>query len=290
MKIRKSLCLLMAFIFCVSITANTLASPLETLMGLAVGEKAEVPIVMYHALVERPDNKWEITTKEFEDDLKYLTENGYTAVVMRDLIDFVYDGKPLPEKPIVLSFDDGRSPTIDIVLPLLEKYGAKITMAIIGIETDNYTKIDQEGIITRHPHMTWQQVDIAVKSGLVEIQSHTYDLHGRDGAKRKKHESEENYRKRLLSDLRKFAEVLHENAGITPNTLVYPLGAISSSSDDIIKEAGYLASMSCSQKSNVITVGDKECLYSLNRYLRPPNLSAREVFAKFEQDTMMTDE
>jgi len=269
---------------------NAAASPLETLMGLAAGEKASVPIIMYHALEDSPDNKWEITVQEFESDLQYLSKNGYTAVFVQDLIDFVHKGKDLPEKPIVLSFDDGRSPTIDIILPLLEKYNSCISMAIIGTETDHYTRIDMEGKIKRHPHMTWNDVKNAADSGLVEISSHTYDLHGKNGVRKLKRESTEDYRKRLLGDLDKFAETLKDNIGISSNALVYPLGIFSSSSDEIIREAGYLASLSCQEGVNTLVVGDEDCLFGLKRYLRPPNRSSEEIFAKFEENRMMNDE
>ena len=269
--------------------AKVTASPLETLMGLAVGDTAEVPIIMYHVLEDTPDNMWEITAEEFEDDLKYLAENGFTCVVMQDLIDFVHSGKRLPEKPIVLSFDDGRMPTANIILPLLEKYDAKITMAIIGRETDRYTDIDKEGSISRHPHMTWDQVRAVHNTGRVEIQSHTYNLHGKSGAKKMKGESADAYRERLLTDLQKFADKLQENIGVVPNSLAYPLGAISPASDDIIKEAGYLASLSCEQKNNIITVGDADSLYSLNRFLRPPHKSSAEFFARLNDNKMMNE-
>jgi len=270
-------------------SVTTFASPLETLMGLAVGEVAEVPIIMYHALEDTPDNRWEITSEDFESDLKYIKENGFVPVVMQDLIDFVHDGKQLPEKPIVLSFDDGRMPTMDIILPMLEKYDARITMAIIGRETDRYTEIDKEGKVSRHPHMTWNEVIEACKSGRVEIQSHTYDLHGKNGAKKISGENENAYRERLLADLHKFAKILYGHTGIIPNTLAYPLGAISDSSDSIIKDAGYLASLSCQQKSNIIRVGDADCLFSLNRFLRPPHQSSLEFFAKLGDGKMMND-
>ena len=284
---KKFLAALAALLAISSVTAA--ASPLETLMGLALDEAAEVPIIMYHALEDTPDNKWEITAAEFESDLKYLAENNFSPVVMQDLIDFVHSGKRLPEKPIVLSFDDGRMPTMDIILPMLEKYDAKITMSIIGRETDHYTEIDKQGKISRHPHMTWGQVADAHKSGRVEIQSHTYNLHGSSGAKQLKGESQEAYRQRLLADLQKFADVLRDNTDIVPNTLAYPLGAISKTSDDIIKEAGYLASLSCEQKSNIIRVGDPDSLYSLNRYLRPPHKSSPEFFAKLADSKMMNE-
>ena len=256
------------------------ATPLETIDGLALGDQAIVPIIMYHALESAPSNKWEITVEEFESDLQYLAQHGYTAVVMQDLIDFVHNGKPLPDKPIVLSFDDGRSPTISIITELLTKYNARATMAIIGAETDRYTHISKTKKTKKHPHMTWEEVKTAAQSGVIEISCHTYDLHGRIGAKKRRGESEEAYRIRFLADLQKFADVLHENADLAANALVYPLGAISKQSDAIIKEAGYLASLSCYEETNMLVVGDYDCLYSLNRFLRPPHRCSKEFFGR----------
>jgi len=281
--------MIMAFCLCVLLSTKTSATPLETIMGHALGDQIIVPIIMYHALEDTPDNKWEITAAEFESDLQYLRAAGYTAVFMQDLIDFVYNGKPLPQKPIVLSFDDGRSPTINIVLPMLEIYDSRISMAIIGKETDHYTELSKTKNIARHPHMTWDDVNIAAESGRVEISCHTYDLHGKIGAKKRKTESEAAYRKRFIGDLQKFANTLHENANLSTNTLVYPLGAISRMSDDVIKEAGYLASLSCNEKNNMLVVGDYDCLYSLNRFLRPPRKSSENFFSQILEPEITTD-
>jgi len=275
--------ILAAVLLIVAMPQTTAATPLETLMGHAMGDTADVPIIMYHALEDTPDNRWEITAAEFEADLKYLSANGYAAVFMQDLIDFVHNGKPLPQKPIVLSFDDGRSPTVEIVAELLEKYDSRISMAIIGKETDKYTEIAAQSGTSRHPHMTWADVTKAANTGRIEISCHTYDLHGNIGARKKRGEANEAYRARFLADLEKFAQVLHENAGIAANALVYPLGEISDISDEIIREAGYLASLSCREKSNVITVGDADSLYSLNRFLRPPGRSSEDFFARLEE-------
>lgn len=275
-----------AIIFTMPITL--IASPLETLMGQALGYQATVPIIMYHVLEDTPDSMWEITKEEFESDLKYLAQNGFTTVVMQDLIDFVHNGRPLPPKPIVLSFDDGRTPTIDIVLPLLKEHNARITMAIIGKETDHYSELESLGQST-HPHMTWDKVKEMHNTGHVEIQSHTYDLHGKHGAKKLKGESEEAYKERVLKDLAKLEEKFITHIGHAPNSLAYPLGAISNSSDDVIKLGGYLASLSCRELNNTITVGDHQCLYGLNRFLRPPRKSSGDFFAILSDNKMMNE-
>ena len=240
------------------------------LVGLPAGTVADVPIIMYHALEDSPSNRWEITSEEFEADLAWLSQNGYTSVFMQDVINFVHYGTPLPPKPIVLSFDDGRHPTIEILIPMLEKYDARISMAIVGAFTDSHTKLVGDNPEIFHPHMTWQDVRTAATSGRVEISSHTHNLHGARGAGKTKGETTENYRTRLLADLAQFADALYTNTGLTANTLAYPLGIFNDTSDDIIKEAGYLASLSCAHKTNQVTVGDTQGLFLLNRYLRPP--------------------
>jgi peptidoglycan/xylan/chitin deacetylase (PgdA/CDA1 family) len=269
--------LTLALITAITALLSTANFPKAPLGALPKGETAVVPIIMYHTLTKHPDNKWEITPKDFEADLKFLKQEGFTTVFMQDLIDFVHHGRPLPKKPVVLSFDDGRSPTIDILLPLLEQYNARISMSIVGKFTDDYTQIvDTKGLST-YPHMTWGDVLRAHATGRVEITCHTYDLHGPKGAGKKSKESPEEYRKRLLGDLNKFAEILAQNTGLVPNTLAYPLGIFSKESEEIIKEAGYLASLSCSHKTNTITVGNSDSLFLLNRFLRSPGKSAENL-------------
>ena len=71
-------------------------------------EGVEVPIIMYHGILKDPKRAgpYVITPDTFEGDLRYLQEHGYTTVVMQDLIDYVDEGRPLPKKPILLTFDD----------------------------------------------------------------------------------------------------------------------------------------------------------------------------------------
>jgi peptidoglycan/xylan/chitin deacetylase (PgdA/CDA1 family) len=258
--------------------ARVYGTPLETLMGTPYGEAVHVPIIMYHAIEDTPDNRWEITASEFESDLAYLSQNGYTTIFMQDLIDFVYRGQKLPENPIVLSFDDGRTPTIDIVLPLLEKYNARITMAIIGRFTDEYTEIVGGGTAYPYPHMTWGDVRDAVKTGRVEITSHTYDLHGTRGVGKKTGESYGDYKRRLEDDMEKFDKVLESNVDLETFVLVYPLGVYNDDSEKIFKEAGFLATLTCREKLAKPIVGNGESLFGMGRYLRPPHKTGEQFF------------
>ncbi len=255
-------------------------TPSDTALFMKSDKKIDVPILMYHSILRssKGNEKYIISEAAFEKDLKFLSENGYTTIFMQDLIDYVYSGKTLPEKPIVLTFDDGYFNNCAYVLPLLEKYNSKAVLSIIGYYTDLYTKSPDENPL--YSHVTWNDVNKMIKSGHMEIQNHSYNLHttdkGRNGSKRKRGESLEDYKKMLTEDLGKLQELFKTNTGYTPTTYTYPFGSVSNDSFDIIKEMGFKASLSCEAGMNHIS-RDPECLYMLKRYLRTPSESAEHI-------------
>jgi len=258
----------------------TAATPLETLHGVKPGEALRVPIIMYHSIEDTPDNIWEITPQTLESDFAYLQANGYNTVIMQDLIDYVYQGKPLPPNPIMLTFDDGRASDLMHVAKMLEKYDFRATFAIIGREADRYTEEAAKNPNISYPHMTWCQIAQLYDSTRADIQSHTYDLHGSAGAGRRRGESIESYQSRLLADLKKLDDLFMEHIGKTTNTLVFPLGIFSDSTNDVLKAGGYLASLSAAESRKPIIVGNPDSLFALGRYNRPPGISSEKFFAK----------
>ena len=273
-----------------SVTASTPVESTESADTVAEGEgdtlvakrgdKIEVPILMYHSILRSTNThgNYIISEAAFEAVLKYLKDNGYTTVVMQDLIDYVYKGKTLPEKPVVLTFDDGYFNNFFYAFPLLQKYNSKAVLSIIGYYTDLYTKTPDEN--PSYSHVTWNDVKKMMDSGLVEMQNHSYNLHttdkGRNGSKKKKGESDAQYKAMLTEDLGKLQDCFKTNTGYTPNTFTYPFGSVSNASFDIIKEMGFKASLSCESGMNTIT-RDPECLYMLKRYLRTPKKSAESI-------------
>ncbi len=243
-------------------------------------EKVEVPILMYHSILRSTNThgNYIISEAAFEADLKFLKDNGYTTIVMQDLIDYVYSGKALPNKPIVLTFDDGYFNNFSYAFPLLKKYNSKAVLSVIGYYTDLYTKTPDEN--PSYSHVTWDNVKKMMDSGLIEMQNHSYNLHttdkGRNGAKKKQGESLEKYKEMLTADLGKLQEKFKANTGYTPSTFTYPFGSVSNASFDIVKDMGFKASLSCESGMNTIT-RDPECLYMLKRYLRTPKKSAESI-------------
>lgn len=85
-----------------------------------INQVAKIPVIMYHRVSAHVCNRFEISPSELENDLKYIKENGYKTVFIKDLIEFVYRGHPLPKKTIVLTFDDGNYSDYKYVYPLLK--------------------------------------------------------------------------------------------------------------------------------------------------------------------------
>lgn len=239
-------------------------------------EGVAVPIIMYHSILDNPARQGDyvITPQQFEQDLRYLKENGYTTVVVADLIAYVKEGTPLPDKAVMLTFDDGYYNNLHYAHPLLEQYGMRAVLSPIGTWSEHYSAHPSECDHDHYSHLTWEQLRQMARSGVWEIQNHSYDLHHMDGtqkgAAKRKDESDEGYRLRLKNDLSAAQNLLKEQVGVIPTCFTYPYGAYSAASQAVLEEMGFCASLSCEERVSVLT-RDPACLWWLGRYLRPAN-------------------
>ena len=275
-----------AILLLATLTTGTLAhspTPPEDLNDTEVffrrEKEAHVPIIMYHLVTEnsRYVGKFGIRPSELKSDLEYLKKNGYNTVVMQDLIDFVYKGKRLPKNPIVLTFDDGNSSDFTYLYPLLKEYDMKAVASIIGKAIDENTEDYAKYPSGKFPNLTWPQAKVLHDSGLIEIQSHGYNVHGPAGSGKLKRESADAYHQRLKADLTKLQDLCEEHLGTRPNTFCYPLGVISKGSQAVLEEMGFLASLSCQEGMNIITQGEHECLFRLKRSNRSSGKSIERI-------------
>ena len=200
---------------------------------------------------------------------------------MRDLIDFQEYGKAFPDKPIMITFDDGYYNNYVNAFPLFKKHKIKCVMSVVGkYIDDNYKngKLSPTG-----SHVTYEQIEEMHKSGFVEIQCHTYNMHnskGRLGMSKKKKETLEEYQKALKEDLMRLQTNLKEKLNITCTTVCYPFGEYSKETEGIIKGLGFKAALTCNEGINVITKDSN--LFYLKRYNRPYGKSSESFFKKIE--------
>ena len=242
-----------------------------------------LPIIMYHSIIN-DSCRWGtyvISPVELENDLKYIQANGYTTVTVQDLLDYVHEGKMLPEKPIMLTFDDGYYNNYLYAFPLLKKYNMKAVISIIGTYTDKYSLTVYNNQF--FSHVTWNQVKEMVDSGTIEIQNHSYNLHkinsSRTASMRAKGETIEHYETVFISDTIRLQSLIDNITGHMPTTYTYPYGLVSKESTEILKEIGFRSSLICCVGTNTIT-NDPNCLYLLKRNLRPHGKSVARILEK----------
>ena len=246
-------------------------------------ERVKLPVIMYHSLLKSRagQNKFIISPEQLEADLRFLRDNGWHTVVMDDLIQFVETGKPLPEKPILLTFDDGYYNNIHYAEPLLSQYGMNGVLAVVGAFTDKSTAEGEQN--PAYSYANWETLREVSARGVFDIQSHTYDMHGaRQGCVRRPGESLGVFRQAFFEDNERLSAKLAEYIGKMPTTLVYPFGAMSVESEQLAREAGFKSSMSCYSGINSIAPGDTECLYQLKRILRSQNMTVEMILEKYD--------
>lgn len=245
-----------------------------------------LPIIMYHQVTadSSKTDTYIVTCEQLESDFKYISENGYTAITAEELYTYISEGSEMPEKPIIITFDDGCESFFNYAVPLLEKYNLKAVMSVVGSFADRFTTVEDHNL--RYSCLNWDEIAELTKSGRVEIANHTYDMHsnsgGRKGASKKFGESEEAYKAALVADATKMQEITFKYTGRYPVTFTFPYGAMSKNSRSIIKDMGFNVIFTCEEKVNKIT-SNPECLLGLGRYNRSGKYTTEKFFNKIEK-------
>lgn len=236
-------------------------------------------VLMYHGILDNDKRagNYVITLDMFENDLKYLKNAGYETIVTKDLVDYVNKGTPLPDKAVIITFDDGYYNNYSYAYPLLKKYGMKGVLSVIGYYTEQYSK--EKNFNNNYSHVTWKMIKEMSDENVFEIQNHTYNLHDlkkRKGILKQKAETDQEYEKMLRNDIDKNQKLLELNCGITPIAFTCPFGAVNEKALNIIKSMGFKVTYGCEEGINYIT-RDPECLYELKRYNRTKDFDISRI-------------
>lgn len=248
-------------------------------------ESIPLPIIMYHHIspkIER-QNKYTVSVSELESDLAFLKSQGYEAVSVAQLLDYVNNGKALPKNPVMITFDDGFESFYVYAMPLLKKYNMCAVLAVVGAYADKFTEADDHHV--EYSYLTWDEIGELSRSGYAEIENHTDNLHfsspTRRGCRMNRGENEEEYRKMLRADLSACQEKVKKTTGEAPKVLVYPFGYNCKQSMAVIREMGFSAAFTCEEKVNrVRRGGNNDWLYRLGRYNRPHGVASEQFFKR----------
>jgi len=121
--------------------------------------KPELPILNYHSVGGAADD-YTVPVAAFEEQLDWLASQGFQTVSLNDLVDSRRRHAPLPDKAIILTFDDGKADALGIVLPALRKRGMRASFFVVT------------SLVGRAGYLTWDGVRALAAAGM-EIGSHT---------------------------------------------------------------------------------------------------------------------
>lgn len=242
----------------------------------------KLPVIMYHGFTETPSKcgEYVVLASQFENDIKYLLDNGYTFISTDDLKNYMYADGTLPKKPAMITIDDGFYNNYLYAYPIICKYKIKAIISPIAKVSDIYTQTPD--LNPAYANLSWNTINEMSQSGLIFFENHTYNMHsllGRRGCSKNKTESIDQYQKLLYADLSHADELIKQHTGRKPVAMTYPFGSTSKEAYDVITKLGYVMSFSCTEGMNYITQNPKS-LFMLKRCNRISGPSSAEFFSK----------
>lgn len=193
--------------------------------GLALNQVRAVPILTYHNLSKTESNVMTVTEKNFDEQMAFIKNKGYRALTLDELNDFVQLKAPLPDKAVVITFDDGWRSTYEIGLPILKKHGLRATLFIY---TDFVGQTDKA--------LTWDMVAELQANG-VDIQCHSKSH--RDLTKMNDNEQFDGYFNALVAEMTVPSQMVQEKLKRRCDYLAYPYGATNRLVSSMAEKHGY---------------------------------------------------
>lgn len=209
-------------------------------IGCFAENQVKVPVLCYHRFSANVSDGMTVTPTEFEAQLKWLKDNGYTVIPLKTLVSYLKgEGAAPPAKSVVITADDGHNTVFNTMQPLIKKYNVPVTLFIYPSAISNASYA-----------MTWDQLKKLQETGLFDIQGHTY-WHP-NFKREKKKLPEADYQKLVETQLNKSKKVLDNKLAINVDALAWPFGIYDPYLEDQAKKAGYTVAFSidgkCAQK------------------------------------------
>lgn len=192
------------------------AQPMPAAAVTVQEDSRTVMVLNYHKVVDE-HMSLSVPLADFEQHMKWLQEYGYTSITPEDLYEFIVNGRELPEKPVLITFDDGYKDNYTNAYPIMKKYGFKGTIFVVtgflGVY-DNY--------------LTWEQAKELTDNGF-SIESHTHNHKSMTEA------SDDD----ISRELAKSRDTIKEKLGVEADFIAYPTGTYNLHIAELVKEAGY---------------------------------------------------
>lgn len=195
---------------------------------ITLEEDVIIPVLMYHNIAEKyaaSADGANITPKRFEEHMQGILDRGYDPIFVADYYNSVERGKPLPENPIIVTFDDGYLSNYEIAFPILKRLGIPATIFVV---TSTVGATAESGIVGTS-HFNWEQAREMQQSGIIDIHSHSHthrDMTSLSPAQ-------------LQEELRLSRYLIERNLGKNCYVFSYPFGKYNRETSQRARAAGY---------------------------------------------------
>lgn len=240
--------------------AALLDRALEKKASSPAGYTIQVPILMYHDVSDL-GHGYSKTPEQFRAQMQELKDAGFHTVTYRQLIDFVERGTALPERPIVITLDDGYRTNYEYVYPILQELDMTAEIALIG------------GAIQYSAWgLKWHEVQEMAASGHISFQAHTFQMHddtsasgGRLGVLKSPNESWEEYVTQFGNDALKILNTIEEKTGVRPVAFTYPRGKWNYLAEALVTRMGCKVTVTTKDGVAKVVQGDPSSLHLMDR-------------------------
>jgi peptidoglycan/xylan/chitin deacetylase (PgdA/CDA1 family) len=260
--------------FGVYVTAGNVEERIAAYSGggdTAPGGGIELPVLMYHNVGDGTYGA-SCPPELFKGQMEALKAAGYATVTFADIIDYVEKGAQLPDKPMVVTFDDGYEENLTVAAPILQELGMCAEINVIGVSVGKDTYKDTG--MPMIPHFSMEDALLWAEAGGIEIGSHSYDMHqvaeyDGDGCRKGVYmlagESEEEYIAAFREDFHKSAAGIEGALGDPVTLYAYPYGYRSELTEVLLSEMGVKVTLTADAGINTVVVGLPQSLRAMKR-------------------------
>lgn len=206
-----------------------------------------VPILMYHSISDHVSSKFKaftVSPKLFAEHMAYLAEHNYTTITVTQFINAINgDAEELPEKPIILTFDDGFADFYTNVFPVLKSYGFTATLYIVTAFTGGTSRWLKDEQDAARPLLNWEQL-AEISAGGIECGAHSHshaqlDILPSDMAR---------------EEIKSCKQILEKQLSQSITSIAYPYGYHSDTVKQIVRSVGYTSA--CAVKYKMSSTDD----------------------------------
>ncbi|MCW3478666.1 poly-beta-1,6-N-acetyl-D-glucosamine N-deacetylase PgaB [Neisseriaceae bacterium JH1-16] len=292
---------------------------LNTLIGLLLlitatlaqpalaADDSRLIVLCYHEVEQnaQPDDPYSIDVEGLVRQLEWMRGRGYRFVSVDDVLADRAGTRPLPQKAVLLTFDDGYESAYTHVFPILKLFKAPAVIALVGswLDVPPGVQVNYGGKkVPRANFLSWPQIREMQASGLVEIANHSYDLHygqianpqGNEepaastqhyDSKTGKYESRDQMLARVRADLVRNSELIRRETSKVPRVMVWPYGSYTQELTDIASSLGMPITLTLDDGTNLHSTP----LTTMRRLLIDASMTLKDLAYEFKSQEAAPD-